>query len=267
MLNWLTMLLIIDNLLYPRQYTTQPFVSLMMSRTNHAACMGSLPMKGQRVLTQVDMWFNLCPAQSVADPRMCCLAETIKATFICAVNKARAVLQMSELLDCSILIWPTQLGWYTKMAWSMSEVREGWIELVHPSGAIYNYNARMPIIVREKEVYPYYYVVPENHIITWVEPVDGYLLFQESMASHWNHKRLKLEVQYWKHIEYFSHEITIPLLEVRVLHTQLNWYCVVASIFWTLGQMKDITDELTIAEELAETDGSLKGPGVAICGA
>lgn len=148
-------------------------------------------------------------------------------------------------------------------------MRGDWIELVHPSGAIYNYNARMvsagwylkwhahfvltkvtyaemnlrtcsderlrkleswieasraklsggryllvvePIVVRKKEVYPYYYVVLENHIITWVEPVDGYLLFQESMASHWNHKSeslfcalilrldwtgLELEAQYW----------------------------------------------------------------------
>ncbi|KIK33944.1 hypothetical protein CY34DRAFT_98790 [Suillus luteus UH-Slu-Lm8-n1] len=154
-----------------------------------------------------------------------------------------------------------------------------------------------PIVVREKEVYPYYYVVPENHIITWVEPVDGYLLFQESMASHWNHKRLELEAQYWKHVEYFPHEIAIPLSEVRALRTQLNWYRVealaieqstAASIFWTLDQMKEITDELTIAgmylhfhlstriniiklmtdtEGLAEPDGTLKGPGVAIYGA
>ncbi|KAG1888618.1 hypothetical protein F4604DRAFT_1674279 [Suillus subluteus] len=88
-----------------------------------------------------------------------------------------------------------------------------------------------PITVREKEIYPYYYVIPENHIITWVEP---------------NHKRLKLEAQYWKHVEYFPHEITIPLSEVRALRIQLNWYHV---------------------GELAEPDGTMKGPGVAICGA
>ncbi|KAG2108076.1 hypothetical protein DEU56DRAFT_920528 [Suillus clintonianus] len=262
---------------------------------------------------------------------------------------------MSQLLDCSIPIWPTQLGRYTEMARSpdslqrnydidvmqielpQSEMRGGWTELVHPSGAVYNYNAGMktfaemnlrtcseerlrrleswvrasraklngkgyllvvePIVVQEKEVYPYYYVVPENHIITWVEPVNGYLLFQESMASHWNHKRLELEAQFWKHAEYFPHEITIPLSEVRALRIQLNWYRVealaieqstAASIFWTLDQMKEMTDELIIAgtylylhrsthiniiklmtdtEELAEPDGTMKGPGVAICGA
>ncbi|KAG1751526.1 uncharacterized protein EDB91DRAFT_1078293 [Suillus paluster] len=102
-----------------------------------------------------------------------------------------------------------------------------------------------PIVAREKEIYPYYYIVPENHIITWVEPVNVYLLFQESIASHWNHKRLELEAQYWKHVEYFPHEITIPLLEIRALRIQLNWYHV---------------------EELAKSDGIMKGPGVAICG-
>ena len=46
-----------------------------------------------------------------------------------------------------------------------------------------------PTLARGTEIYPYYYVVPENRIITWTEPVDGYLLFQEcTMAWQWNHK-------------------------------------------------------------------------------
>jgi hypothetical protein len=46
-----------------------------------------------------------------------------------------------------------------------------------------------PIVARGKEIYPYYYVVPENRIITWTEPVDGYLLFQEcTTAWRWDHK-------------------------------------------------------------------------------
>ena len=46
-----------------------------------------------------------------------------------------------------------------------------------------------PILARGKEIYPYYYVVPENRIITWIEPVDGFLLFQEcETVWHWNHK-------------------------------------------------------------------------------
>lgn len=69
------------------------------------------------------------------------------------------------------------------------------------------------ISVRGQEIYPYYYVVPEKRIITWLEPVDGYLLFQECTAAwHWNHKStlffrvilleidlagLELEAQFW----------------------------------------------------------------------
>lgn len=46
-----------------------------------------------------------------------------------------------------------------------------------------------PMLVRGVEIYTYYYVVPENRIITWIEQVNGYLLFQEcTMAWHWNHK-------------------------------------------------------------------------------
>ncbi|KAG2113715.1 hypothetical protein DEU56DRAFT_919680 [Suillus clintonianus] len=241
-----------------------------MSRTNHAACRGSLPLKGRKVLTQVDLWFDSRPVQSVAVPPTRRPVVTLKITFIHAVNKARAMLRMSQLLDCSIPIWPTQLGRYTEMARSpdslqrnydidvmqielpQSEMRGGWTELVHPSGAVYNYNAGMG---------------------------------------------LELEAQFWKHAEYFPHEITIPLSEVRALRIQLNWYRVealaieqstAASIFWTLDQMKEMTDELIIAgtylylhrsthiniiklmtdtEELAEPDGTMKGPGVAICGA
>jgi hypothetical protein len=70
-----------------------------------------------------------------------------------------------------------------------------------------------PILARGQEVYPYYCVVPEKRIITWLEPVDVYLLFQECTAVwHWNHKSmffvcfllleidlagLELEAQFW----------------------------------------------------------------------
>ncbi|KAG1866142.1 hypothetical protein F4604DRAFT_1682874 [Suillus subluteus] len=118
------------------------------------------------------------------------------------------------------------------------EVRGDWEECTHPSGATYHYNAKMntftemnmracsdeqfqrleswihasrlkinnehwllvvePISARGEEVYSYYCVVPKNRIITWLEPVDAYLLFQEcTTVSHWNHKRLELEAQFW----------------------------------------------------------------------
>ncbi|KAG2740368.1 hypothetical protein P692DRAFT_20753515, partial [Suillus brevipes Sb2] len=171
-----------------------------------------------------------------------------------------------------------------------------WNEIIHPSGAMYHYNARMktyaemnmsacsdqqlqrleswinasrnkldgkqwllvvePISVGGTEIYPYYYVVPEDRMITWIEPVDGYLLFQEcTTAWHWNHKRLELEAQFWKHVEYFPHGIEVRLSEVKALRVQLNWYrrniealaieqSTAAALFWTLDQMKEMAAEL-----------------------
>ncbi|KAG1906186.1 uncharacterized protein F5891DRAFT_1182404 [Suillus fuscotomentosus] len=236
-----------------------------------------------------------------------------------------------ELLSRSVPIWPTQLRRYTEITLPESlsrdynvqkmqidltrrEVRGHWEEFVHPSGAIYYYNAKSktytgmnvrdcsderlqkleswievsrskldgkhwllvvePILARGKEIYPYYYVVPENRIITWIEPVDAFLLFQEcETVWHWNHKRLELEAQYWKHVEYFPHGIEIRDLDVRALRLQLNWcqalaleQSIAGSIFWTLDQMKEMMAELATAEELARSDGVMEEQGVAICG-
>ncbi|KAG1893304.1 uncharacterized protein F5891DRAFT_1196534 [Suillus fuscotomentosus] len=194
------------------------------------------------------------------------------------------------------------------------ETRGDWEESTHPLGATFYYNKTMrtytkmnlrtcsdkqlqrlkswinasraklrgnlwflvveQMSVRGKEIYLYYYVVPEKRIITWLEPVDGYLLFQECTAAwHWNHKRLELEAQFWKHIEYFPVEIIISREEVRALQAQLNWYqalvlerSTAASLFWNLDQMKEMASELAIAVELAGPDGVADAPGVAICG-
>ncbi|KAG1848374.1 hypothetical protein C8R48DRAFT_730110 [Suillus tomentosus] len=191
-----------------------------------------------------------------------------------------------------------------------------WKECIHPSGATYYYNEKTrtytemnidtcseeqlrrleswidasrskidgkqwllvvdPILARGEEVYPYYYVAPESKIITWVEPMDGYILFQECTAAwHWNHKRLELEAQYWKHVEYFPRGMEMRVSEVRNLRVKLNWYRVealtmeqstAATIFWTLDQMKEMAAELAIAETLAEPNGMVGEPCVAICG-
>ncbi|KAG1850561.1 hypothetical protein C8R48DRAFT_778213 [Suillus tomentosus] len=200
------------------------------------------------------------------------------------------------------------------LAWR--ETQGDWEEFTHPSGATYHYNEKMrtyaetnlrtcsneelqrleawidasrakihdnqwllvvePMVARGIEIYPYYYVVPENHIITWIEPVNGYLLFQEcTTVWHWNHKRLELEAQYWKHVEYFPHGIKMGPPDVRALRIQLNWYRVEAlaleqstagSIFWSLEQMKEMVDELATVEELAGSTGEMSEPAVAICG-
>ncbi|KAG2051243.1 hypothetical protein BDR06DRAFT_1061765 [Suillus hirtellus] len=140
-----------------------------------------------------------------------------------------------------------------------------WKEYIHPLGATYYYNAKTStytemnigtcsdeqlrkleswinasrskiigkrwvlvvdlMLARGEEIFPYYYVVPESKIITWVEPMDGYILFQECTAAwHWNHKRLELEAQYWKHVKYFPLGMEMHVSEVRNLRVKLNWY-------------------------------------------
>ncbi|KAG1779649.1 hypothetical protein EV702DRAFT_1195022 [Suillus placidus] len=149
---------------------------------------------------------------------------------------------LPESLSCDYIVQEMQVDL------AQREVCGNWEESTHPSGATYYYNAKMmtytemnlrtcsdkqlqrleswintsraklcgnpwslvvePILARGQEIYPYYYVVPEKRIITWLEPVDAYLLFQECTAVlHWNHKRLELEAQFWKHVEYFPFEI------------------------------------------------------------
>ncbi|KAG2748154.1 hypothetical protein P692DRAFT_20848839 [Suillus brevipes Sb2] len=187
----------------------------------------------------------------------------------------------------SVPIWPTQLR--------RREVRGDWEEITHPSGAVYHYNQKTmtytemnlrtcsdeqlqrleswinasrtklqlknwflvvdPILARGQEIYTYYCVDPANRIITWLEPVDGYILFQECTAAwHWNHKRLELEAQFWKHVEYFPFEIKIDPVDIRALQVQLSWYqalmlekSTAASLFWNIDQMKEIASELSNA--------------------
>ncbi|KAG2750664.1 hypothetical protein P692DRAFT_201864549 [Suillus brevipes Sb2] len=238
-----------------------------MSRINHTAFMGSLPLNGRKALTQVDVWFD--SNQTGSDQQ--------------------------TLLKQSVPIWPTQLRRYTetpqlvplgrdynvqRMQTDLArrEVRGDWEERIHPSGATYHYNAKMntftemnmracsdeqlqrleswihasrlqinneqwllvvePIFARGEEVYTYYYVVPEDRIIAWLEPVDAFLLFQEcTTVSHWNHKKaLALENS------------------------------AAASLFWTLDQMKEMAAELAITERFAGPGGVMKETSIAICG-
>ncbi|KAG1744751.1 hypothetical protein EDB19DRAFT_1826897 [Suillus lakei] len=157
-----------------------------------------------------------------------------------------------ESLGCDYIMQEMQVD----LTWR--KVHGDWEESTHPSGATYYYNRKMmtytemnlwtcsdkqlqrleswinvsraklrgnpwflvvePILARGQEIYPYYCMVPEKCIITWLEPVDGFLLFQECMAVwHWNHKRLKLEAQFWKHVKYFPFEIKISPVEIRAL--------------------------------------------------
>ncbi|KAG1766098.1 hypothetical protein EDD22DRAFT_950804 [Suillus occidentalis] len=69
---------------------------------------------------------------------------------------------------------------------------------------------------RGEEKFQYYYVIPDQHIIAWVEELNGYLLFQDCIQpSQWEHKRLELEAQYWKHFEFFPHQSSMDVAVVE----------------------------------------------------
>ncbi|KAG0701245.1 hypothetical protein DFH29DRAFT_1000432 [Suillus ampliporus] len=126
---------------------------------------------------------------------------------------------------------------------------------------------------RGEEVYQYYYVVHDLHIITWLEDLDGYLLFQECIqASKWRHKRLELEAQYWRHRDFFPHKFHMTSSQVRCTRREILCYlgeattlnqCTAATIFWTLDQMRQVDTQLASIEALAE-NGIIEDTGVDI---
>ncbi|KAG2108984.1 uncharacterized protein F5147DRAFT_652562 [Suillus discolor] len=141
-------------------------IFLNMSCINHTACMGSLPVKGRKALTQVDIWFDSRLTQSGVALRH---LTRIRTQLLHAVNKAKATLRtptrfdQQMLLKHSVPIWPTQLRRYTEMPQLVPVVRDynvqmmqvdpssidrrevhgDWEECIHPSGATYHYNGKM----------------------------------------------------------------------------------------------------------------------------
>ncbi|KAG1786647.1 hypothetical protein EV424DRAFT_1551381 [Suillus variegatus] len=161
-----------------------------------------------------------------------------------------------------------------------------WQELVHPLGGTYYYNNRKnaytsmnighyqdlqrlddfinasrsaakedgwvlvvyPAIFMGEQRFQYYYVVPDHQIITWLEDMDGHILFGECVnPSKWRHKRLELEAQYWrvadlpcrlikmnsldcrsplhrKHFEFFPHNFRMNTSQVRRIRREMGCY-------------------------------------------
>ncbi|KAG2747419.1 hypothetical protein P692DRAFT_201806556 [Suillus brevipes Sb2] len=177
-----------------------------------------------------------------------------------------------------------------------------WVELVHPLGGTYYYHNKKntytslnirhidrrgledfievsraaakedewvlvvhQMSYRGEEVYQYYYVVHDLRIITWLEDLDGYLLFRECIqASEWRHKRLELEAQYWRHVEFFPHKFHMTRSQVRRIRREILCY---------LGdQMKQVDAQLASvelrddreAEALAENE-IIEDTGVVLC--
>ncbi|KAG2113384.1 hypothetical protein DEU56DRAFT_761946 [Suillus clintonianus] len=204
-----------------------------------------------------------------------------------------------------------------------------WQELVHPLGGTYYYNNTknaftpmnlrrylglhhledfidasraavnedtwilvvLPTIFMGEERFQYYYVVPDQHIIAWLEDLNGELLFGECIqTSEWRHKRLELEAQYWKHFEFFPHQFQMDTSQVRRIQRELFCYIggkpialqrltespeikieatilgqsSAASMFWTIGQMGQVGAHLTTIEGLVD-NGIVEETGVVFC--
>ncbi|KAG1726036.1 hypothetical protein EDD22DRAFT_1018658 [Suillus occidentalis] len=204
-----------------------------------------------------------------------------------------------------------------------------WQELVHPLGGTYYYNNTknaftptnlrrymslhtledfidvsraaaneadwilvvFPTIFLGEERFQYYYVVPDRHIITWLEDLNGELLFGECVQpSEWRHKRLELEAQYWKHFEFFPHQFQMGTVQVRRIRREIVCYIggepygaaatawitrakieattlgqsSAASMFWSLDQMNQIGAQLATIESLID-NGVVEETGVVFC--
>ncbi|KAG1868758.1 hypothetical protein C8R48DRAFT_771535 [Suillus tomentosus] len=130
------------------------------------------------------------------------------------------------------------------------------------------------------DVYLYYLVALEAEVIGWLEPLDGTLLFREChFAQQWNHKRLELEAQFWKHVEFFPRNFKLDHGRVRKLRTELNWFHIgkffyaltlqnstSATIFSNKDVMEKIIDRLASLDDISSSDGVITEPGVALFG-
>ncbi|KAG2744382.1 hypothetical protein P692DRAFT_20878031 [Suillus brevipes Sb2] len=126
------------------------------------------------------------------------------------------------------------------------------------------------------DVYLYYLVALDAHIIGWMEPLDGTYLFREcDSARHWNHKRLELEAQFWKHVEFFPRDFKLDRILLRQLRSELDWFhadaltlegSTSATIFSNKETMEKIITRLASLDNLSESDGSIPETGVALFG-
>ncbi|KAG2113383.1 hypothetical protein DEU56DRAFT_919714 [Suillus clintonianus] len=99
------------------------------------------------------------------------------------------------------------------------------------------------------DVYLYYLVALEARIIGWLETFDGTHLFREcDSARQWNHKRLELEAQFWKHVEFFPRDFKLDHIFLRQLRTELDWF------------------HAASLDDLSESEGIITEPGVALLG-
>ncbi|KAG2739285.1 hypothetical protein P692DRAFT_20851542 [Suillus brevipes Sb2] len=133
-----------------------------------------------------------------------------------------------------------------------------------------------PITKQNGYYYEYYCAVPDKRVITWFEVFNADLLFQEcACAREWNHKRLELEAQFWKHVDFFPRHFNMKPSEAIELRIHLEWYLAegltlqqstAASLFWNIDQTERIISRIENLEKYTNIDGFMKEQGVAFCG-
>ncbi|KAG2053745.1 hypothetical protein BDR06DRAFT_972042 [Suillus hirtellus] len=122
-----------------------------------------------------------------------------------------------------------------------------WEGMVHPSGIMYYFTWKTktytgtdikrilqedawflvvePIAKQDGDHYEYYCVDTSQHIIAWFYAFDASLLFQEcAFARKWNHKRLELEAQFWKHVDFFPRHYKMRPSDAAELRAHLEWF-------------------------------------------
>ncbi|KAG1793333.1 uncharacterized protein HD556DRAFT_1443768 [Suillus plorans] len=122
------------------------------------------------------------------------------------------------------------------------------------------------------DVYLYYLVVPDARIIGWLEPFDGTHLFREcDFAREWNHKRLELEAQFWKHVEFFPHNFKLDRFFVRKLRAELDWFhgdamTLENSTSATIFSNREATEKIITRLASLGSDENITEPVVALFG-
>ncbi|KAG2742811.1 hypothetical protein P692DRAFT_20748609, partial [Suillus brevipes Sb2] len=118
--------------------------------------------------------------------------------------------------------------------------------------------ARTPNVMGD--IYLYYLVVLEAEVIGWIEPLDGTHLFRDcDSAQQWNHKRLELEAQFWKHVEFFRTALSWIIADALTLDNSTS-----ATIFSNKDMLEKIINRLVSLDYLSGSDGTITEPGVAL---
>ncbi|KAG1771578.1 hypothetical protein EV702DRAFT_1201893 [Suillus placidus] len=133
-----------------------------------------------------------------------------------------------------------------------------------------------PLAKLDGDYYEYYCANTEQHIVAWFDAFDASLLFQEcAFAREWNHKRLELEAQFWKHVDFFPRHYEMRPSDANELRVHLEWFLAegltleqstAASLFQNNDQTEKIISRIIRFESHLSSNDFMTEQGVAFCG-